>query len=646
MKKISYILIFVLTFLVTLTVNAKYKEFKAGDVVIINDQEYVIVENSNGSNSKLKVVDNFIQVSNYEELNNICHIDDLNDEYYSNIIKCVTDNAVICKPGDVECHILALPFDVRPLSEDDVLTYDENSEKNIGYFFKNKLDAYYKNRMGLTNIKVRMLSADDYINYAMSFGMDFGGEVISQIGQAQNSCSNGSWGDGNAQASNVKSSNPDGTTFTSNRFLNIEINIPFWINSLKYTEGCNAAVNISNYGTSLDDYYEFNAIVPVIEIEKADLEYALTKEVEGEGTLVLDAGNERDYEVGDLLIVAGQQFTIIGMEGEQLELLSRLPIGQEIKSSNCSNGDFQCYITNINYCTPAPGISSYGGYDGHEEKGIAKGGNGENVCLPLNLPYDFDDPTNLIYDPTDESNIGHYVKNELTEELKRTLGINNITVDVLKYQELEYLVDNCVISIAKSTGGNDGHVESGTRTPGDPQCEAAPSPIKEMYYDYLNSIMDLTGADLNNIDASSSGVIYPVVTLNYNDLPKYTRAGGNVSVKATPAEGWELVELKVTKYENEKVNYTPSEITPIGESNYSFVMPAADTHVFAKFVPMRNRFNALSRTMALVVSEGQNRVAGDKVKFNITLEDGETLEKIVYYDVNNNEIEIEYEKVS
>ncbi|MBP5684466.1 MAG: LPXTG cell wall anchor domain-containing protein [Bacilli bacterium] len=641
MKKISYILIFVLTFLVTLTVNAKYKEFKAGDIVIINDHEYEVVENSNGSNSKLKVIGGFITISNYYELESICGYNNYGED--ENLIKCITEHAVICDShSDDDCHKLFLPFDTRQAGQDEKVIYDENSETNIGYFFKNKLDVYYKNVMGLTNIKTSMMTADEYINYNISTDMIAGGNIISNYGQIQTSCSDGSW-DERPGSSNVRSANPDGTT-TNNYYEFSLLNMTsFWINSEKYIEDCNAVTYYDQYigRVELEEYTISSAIMPVIELEKADLEYALTKEVEGEGTLVLDARNEREYEVGDLLIVAGQPFTVIGKEGEQLELLSHLPVGKETKATNCSDDDFQCQITNLDYCVPDSRYIT----TGHESEILTSQNPLRRVehesCQAFLFPYDFDDSTSTTYDPTDENNVGHYVKNELTEELKKSLGINNITVDVLKYQELEDLTNSCILSMLGSQGGN-GFPEGGdTRLD---QCAGVYSPIKGMYYNYLNSILDTRGANVTG--GLTDGIIYPVVTLNYNDLPKYTRAGGTVSVKATPADGYELVELKVTKYENEKVNYTPSEITPIGESNYSFVMPAADTHVFAKFVPMRNRFNALSRTMALVVSEGQNRVAGDKVKFNITLEDGETLEKIVYYDVDNNEIEIEYEKVA
>ena len=66
MKKV---LLFIVTFLFAMTVNAKYKEYSIGEVVVINDRPYMVVSNSDIANSKLVLIDyDNIYVSNYDEL--------------------------------------------------------------------------------------------------------------------------------------------------------------------------------------------------------------------------------------------------------------------------------------------------------------------------------------------------------------------------------------------------------------------------------------------------------------------------------------------------------------------------------------------------------------------------------------------------
>lgn len=143
-------------------------------------------------------------------------------------------------------------------------------------------------------------------------------------------------------------------------------------------------------------------------------------------------------------------------------------------------------------------------------------------------------------------------------------------------------------------------------------------------------------------DISDFGYILPVITVSIDDMPVETKASSTVKITTEPAEGYELVELKVTDDDNNKVVYTPEELVRFERGNYTFKMPSANTHVYAKYVP-KQYYTAKSLSEELTLTEATDILSGTRVRYAISLNEGDTLEKIVYYDEENNEVEIPYD---
>lgn len=652
MKKVLFYIALFTILLTNISVKAKYLEYKSGDGVIIGGEYYVVVEDSNASTEKLKIMpSDSIMISNIEEIEENCM-----DLYYDSMPKeevtayspkanalmdnlpmnsnlegeesstqtfmqCMVQHAKFCTSEDDSCDYLQLPFDTKELDEDEELVYDENSETNIGYFFKNKLDSYYKNLLGYNSVKTRLLTADEQINY-MKMDMQKYGRIILEYGRMQDNCF---YGGGIPNLNVLNKSNP---VVVGNDTEGYDVFGDYMVNSLKYSKSC-LYLTSGYYGNSVyTDYYInlFN-IRPLIEISKKEFAYGLTKEKVGEGILELEVTND-NIKVGNTININGIPYMIIGIENNQVRLLAQSPVkisNYEIYDT-CDSADndvdyANCIIEHAKYCK-----------------------NNEEDCYSLDLPYNYDDISNHTYNPNKVTNVGHYIKNELKDVIEEQIGINVIDVDILKNSEFEEIMDT--YSMILPIGPID---PSSKVLEGLPQFEVrSTSPKADIdlrstpyYLPFLLNYNDVLD-QMDDDDISDFGYILPVITVSIDDMPVEIKASSTVKITTEPSEGYELVELKVTDDDNNKVIYTPEELVRFERGNYTFKMPSANTHVYAKYVP-KQYYTAKSLSEELTLTDASDILSGTIVKYAISLDEGDTLEKIVYYDEENNEVEIPYD---
>ena len=643
MKKTLFALLLLTIFFVGINVKAKYSSYKAGDVIIINDHYFFIIEDSDSNTEKLKLMDtNPIMVSNMEEIMDECSVyneddddDDIQLEAIYNSppiidVQCVTEHANLCTEEDDECYPLMLPFESRELEEDEELVYDENSSTNIGYFMKNKLNNYYKNLLGYNNVKTRLITADEQISYFIKTDMMIGGALMSRYGYFSNyECNNGH--PGGVVKNNLKSSRE--MTISN---VNYPIFGEYLVNSLKYTGECRELVG---YTDDDGDVYTLpymfpSGIKPVIEVSKKEFSYELTKEKEGDGTLELETNN--NYKAGDFVIVNEKPYVIIGNKNGQVRLISTMPVAvsnyDEIEEEceryfenyNSDNTELvNCIIEHANYCSNLM----------------------ENNCEPLTLPFNYDDISNHTYNPNLETNVGHYIKNELKDIIQEGFGdkINIIDVDVLTYDEMTELSESGIVPIFPV-----GTVRPDSKklalSPSNISMQSTPSKRALGPAQYLYLILNYND-NLDELDYAITdfGKIYPVITVSVDDLPVNAKAGSTVTVTTEPEEGYELVELTVTDDDNNKVIYTPSDLVRRERGTYTFKMTSANAHVYAKFIPIQT-YSAKSLSEELTIDDGLDKLSGTSVKYRIRLNAGDTLKGIVYYDEERNEVEVPFEE--
>ena len=652
MKRISYLLVTILVFAIALTVDAKYRKYEIGDVIEFNGHYFVVIEDSDENSDKLKVIDGYnVFISNYQDLKNICIPSDENNvntpnsnpagatRGYKSVsdIKCVTENAVLCFSNGDSCTPLNLPFE----TDDSVdLTYNENRETNIGYFIKNRLVDYYKSVTKLNDIKVRLLTADEQIAIVNKYDMAQAGTLINKYGTYKNQCGSsasgltgGLTGNDDEGGSSGSSSSDSGSTSSIGEVITGEENYnwlypntAFWVNSLKYTASCWKDVEIGNGSNRVSSMYanELSGVRPVLELSKKEFTYPITKEVEGSGTLTLDIP-ENTYDLGDIIYINEREWMVLGESNGEVRLIRTKAMsisnanevknacGIDLTSSSFANNlsdetveKINCAIPKFKYCKKA-----------------------DEGCKYIYLPYNYG-TYDYTYDPSIESNVGHYITNELNAYLEEDFGLTNLRPTVMTIQEVNELKDqygrSSMFGSLPENVGEDG-VEF--FVPG----ALYPVLFRKGFIKNYNTYE-------GSISTNYYNYVKPVVTVSKNDLVKIVKAGQTVKAETMPSDGWELVELKVTTAENGTVVYTPETLVKTGLGTYTFTMPASATHVFAKFIE-HPKYNVTSKTDELVVDEGLNRDEGDNVTFRVTEPEGQRLDKIIYYDEEDNVIEVE-----
>ena len=185
--------------------------------------------------------------------------------------------------------------------------------------------------------------------------------------------------------------------------------------------------------------------------------------------------------------------------------------------------------------------------------------------------------------------------------------------------------------------------------PSIPTNVSSPSGLRAGNNDVLQTIPEIIlnyGDDLDNYDEyiDDTSVILPVITVSVDDLTVTAKKGDTVKIVTEPDEGYELKELTVTDDDNNSIVYTPSELVKYERGEYTFTMTSAQVHVYAKFVTAEH-YDAKSLSQELKITNGLRRLSGEKVSCKIDLNEGDTLTKIVYYDEENNEIEIKVDNI-
>ena len=642
MKKVFFYAILFTVLMLDINVNAKYADYKSGDIIVIKNETYVVIEDSNSNNDKLKIMPAYYMgVLNKDEIVSICGVprdssrggdeEDL-EIYPDNYMQCVTEHAQLCSfySLDGQCEPLSLPFDTdESFPERNIeLAYDDNSNTNIGYFFKNSLDSYYKTLFGLDDVKTRLLTADEQIQY-----MDNKDSIILDIYRTAYN----SMGDNCTIGVTIKASNT--APVISNDNIGSYMFGSYMVNSLKYSKDCySLATTFYDDSVNKREYVALFSIRPLIEISKKEFMFELTKEKEGSGSLEVTVDNS--YKVGDIISINDMSYTVIEISNNQVRMLPVNPVlvsnydelndlcGTESSSGlapkspeNISSTEhYQCIIEHAKYC------------DSEIEN-----------CEPLLLPYNYNDRFDHEYNPNVETNAGHYIKNELKDVIQEQIDINVIDVDVLTYNEYLDLMDNNLIIMNgyflipipnPGTGTtNLNSFSSGTRnlTSGD----KAYSPIPAVMLNYNDVLTEMNGF------ISTRNLIIPVITVSTNDLPVQTKPGSTVRIITNPEEGYYLKELKVNDDENNNLIYTPNELVKYERGEYTFKMTSSNANVYALFAKIEH-YEVKSLSEELIITEGSNKIGGEKVRYTIRLKDGDVLTKVVYYDNDNREVEIPY----
>ena len=604
-----------LFFLVTTCVEAKYRKYEIGDVIEFKGHYFVVIEHSSVDDTTLKVIDGYeLYVSNYQELKDTC-----GDGSTIGNIKCAAENAKICKGSSNDCRIVRMPFETA-YEEGHALEYNPERETNVGYFINNAALPYYKEVTGLNNINIRLLSANEQIEVVRSYSMTNAGDLLTKYGNWNSSC-------GSPLRSGVDNGSNGEVIAGEENYNWLYPSTAYWVDSIRYTYRCNQVVEVGTRQdtNTLKAATSTSAIRPVLELDKREFAYPVSKEKEGNGTLEVETP-DTDYSLGDVVYINEREWMVLGVNNGEVRLIRTKPISisnetevQEkcgillTSSSDVRNnigpdmkGKLTCAFETMKYCKKK-----------------------DTGCHYIYLPYNYDNTT-ITYDPTNENNVGSYVVNELNTYLEEDFGLTNLRPTVMTYQEVQDLKDaygrsNMFGSLPAPMGDDDDQI----LVPG-----------------ALYPVLFRSGfiKDYTNYEGSYSTNYYnyvkPVVTLPVSDLPKIVKAGTSIKIKTTPDAENELSEIKITTEDNETITFTPESLTTRTASEYTFVMPGNITKVFAKFIPSP-KYNITSMSDELVVEDGLNHLSGDTVKFRINVKEGYELDKVVYYDENDHEIEVE-----
>ncbi len=653
MRKILLYAFLITLFMININVKAQYKSYETGDVVVINGQYFVVIEDSDSNNDKLRLLSRDIAISNEDELSETCSYLEERSSSDDGVIQCYTDHAVLCNldnSNNRNCNLIVLPFEERSLEEEEQLVYDENSNTNIGYFLKNKVEPYYKEALDLNYLKISLFTSDEQINYIRKFDTDAADNLVDEYSHA---CETHLSLPTNNMRSQSFGSSSGSVVGKEDSFDYIYDD--FMINSLKYTSTCGKYVGYtnSNGGVSYDFYDSYNYIRPVLEVSKTEFEHEISKEVEGNGSLDVNVGKDISYSAGDYFSIGGKEFIVLGAKNNQLRLMPISPLGitnMEEVSQSCSftssnppggmekRGDtsdtpdtleeaIACFRQHMDICmsnVPMLGNPYY--YPNMTDSA---------GCSVMMFPYNFDDLENISFNPEKETNIGYLLNHNVKEELQESLGVNIINVDLIKAEEihiLELLMGSMIYN--DDFPGN-------LRASSSSRSATTINPIKSSRFGLINY-----NSVLNLIDTGSMPLedyVYPVITISINDMNQYTKTGNTVTITTEPDEGYELVDLKVTDENNNSIIFNPTALVRQGQGTYTFTMPDVDAHVYAKYMKV-DRFDAKSLSEELTIIDGLNHISGEIVRFQVSLNENDTLEKIVYYDGNDNEIEIPYEE--
>ena len=617
MKKISYLLVMIFVFAMAITVDAKYRKYEIGDVIEFNGHYFIVIENSTVDDATLKVIDGYeLYVSNYQELKDTC-----GDGSTISDIKCAAENAHICKSASNDCRIVRMPFET--LSEEGhLLEYSAERETNIAYFIENAALPYYKEVTGLKNLKVRLMKAKEHIEIIESYDMSKGGKLETKYGDWNSRCGTPLRG--------VEPGSNGHPVAGEENYNWVYPSTAYWLDSLRYTARCNqvAEAGAGQDATNLKSITSVSAVRPVLEIDKREFAYPITTEVEGTGTLEIDVP-DTDYKLGDVVYINEREWMVLGIENGEVRLIRTKPIS----ISNEDEVQTKCGIL----LTSSSDVTSNIG-EGMKAKldcafATMKYCKKENTgCHYIYLPYNYNS-TEITYDESDENNVGSYVTNELNAYLEEDFGLTNLRPTVMTYQEVQDLKDryartNMFGSLPAPMGDEDNQI-------------LVPGALYPVLFrtGFIKDYTNYTGSYSTNY----YNYVKPVVTLPVDKLPTIVKGGTSLNATTVPGEGYELSELKITTEDNETITYNPHELTRRGSSQYAFTMPGNATKVFAKFVE-QTKYNVTSKTDELVVDEGLNRDEGDNVTFRVTEPEGKRLDKIIYYDEDNNVIEVEVEK--
>ncbi len=621
MKKMCRFLFTLLLFVVmTTTVEAKYRKYEIGDVIEFKGHYFIVVEHSTVNDTTLKVIDGYeLYVSNYQELKDTC-----GDGSTIGDIKCAAENAKICKGASNDCRIVRMPFETQ-YEEGHVLEYNTERETNVGYFIKNAALPYYKEVTGLNNLNVRLLTADEQIEIVRSYSLNNAGSLLTKYGDWNTQCGaplrapvdNGSNGEVVAGEENYNWLYP---------------NTAFWVDSVRYTFRCNQVVEAGGgqNTNNLKNATVTSAIRPVLEIDKREFAYPVSKEKEGNGTLEVETPDTA-YSLGDIVYINEREWMVLGVENGEVRLIRTKPIS----ISNETEVAEKCGIT----LTSSSDVRNNVGPDmkakldcAFETMKYCK--KQDTGCHYIYLTYNYDSTT-ISYDETNENNVGSYIVNQLNDYLEEDFGLTNLRPTVMKYQEVQELKDaygrtNMFNSLPAPMGDEDDQI----LVPGALYPVLFRSGFIKNYNDYQGTY-----------STNYYNYVKPVVTVSVNDLPKIVKSGTSIKVTTTPGAGHQLSELKVTTEENEVISFTPNTLNTRVATEYTFTMPGNVTKVFAKFIESP-RYNVTSMSDEVVVIDGENHLSGEKVKFTVGTKSGYELEKVAYYDENDHEISVEVVEVN
>ena len=388
MKRIKYLLIMILTFIVVINVEAKYRKYEIGDVIEFNGHYFVVIENSTVNDKTLKVIDGYeLYVSNYQELKDTC-----GDGSTIGDLKCASENAKICKSSGNDCRIVRMPFETV-FEAGGTLSLDKDRETNVAYFLNNAALPYYKEVTGLNNINIRLLTADEQVAIVRSYNMSNAGRLLTRYGDWNSRCG--------VPLRGAVDNGSNGETVAGEENYNwLYPNTAFWVDSLSYTKNCDQVVEAGGGQdtNNLKDASSVSAIRPVLEIDKSEFAYPVTEEVEGNGTLEVDKPDTK-YSLGDVVYINEREWMVLGVSNGEVRLIRTKPISisneQEVEdkcgilltsSSDVRNNigpdmkeKLQCAFETMQYC---------------KKKNTG--------CHYIYLPYNYDSTT-ISYDPSNEN---------------------------------------------------------------------------------------------------------------------------------------------------------------------------------------------------------------------------------------------------
>lgn len=144
----------------TLEVDTPDTTYSLGDIVYVNEREWMVLGVENGEARLIRTKP--ISISNEAEVADKCGITlTSSSDVRNNVgpdmkakLDCAFETMKYCKKQDTGCHYIYLTYNY----DNTTISYDETNENNVGSYIVNQLNDYLEEDFGLTNLRPTVMT--------------------------------------------------------------------------------------------------------------------------------------------------------------------------------------------------------------------------------------------------------------------------------------------------------------------------------------------------------------------------------------------------------------------------------------------------------------------------------------------------------